>query len=323
MKKLYVLATALFIGASAQAQTIDFENYLPVAVDTFDNGSALTGDFEFLGGDVTLTSNYNPGGWWDGYSISNMTDITSTGYLNQYSSWTGSGYNSASYAVAYQAGSIDAIPTNVSIQGFKITNGTYAALSMTNGDGYAKEFGTLYYADTMALDGTNGEDYLRVWFYGESHDGSMTDSVEVYLADYRFTDDTQDYILDSWIDVDFSGFGFLVASVTFKFESSDMDGPYLRTPTYFMMDDLIISPDAGISENELANVSTYPNPATDQLTIKGEEGILTITSLTGEVLYSEDHIELSQLDVSNYSNGVYVIKLINASGSYTNRFIKQ
>ena len=89
------------------------------------------------------------------------------------------------------------------------------------------------------------------------------------------------------------------------------------------VDNISVKYGLGFNENQLNNVSMYPNPATDQLMIKGEEGILTITSLTGEVLYSEDHDTFSQLDVSNYSNGVYVIKLINASGSYTNRFIKQ
>ncbi|NRA12536.1 MAG: DUF4465 domain-containing protein [Crocinitomicaceae bacterium] len=327
MKKLYVLATALFIGASAQAQTIDFESF-GLAVDTFDNGSALGDDFEFLTGDVTLTSNYNPGGWWDGFAISNMNDVTTAGWTNEYSAYSGSGGNgSATFAVWYYDGNIETANSDLSIDSFFISNTTFSALSMLNGDpgGYGKQFGTSVSGDNHGNipDGSNGEDFYRVWVYGEDEFGDLIDSSEVYLADYRFSDNTQDYIVDDWIKVDLTEYAEPITVVYFKVESSDTTGGWINTPTYFAIDNISVKWDLGVNENQLTNVSVYPNPATDQLMIKGEEGILTITSLTGAVLYSEDHSAFSQLDISNYSNGIYVIHLVNASGSYTNRFNKQ
>ncbi|MFT6984047.1 MAG: hypothetical protein ACJAUD_002827 [Crocinitomicaceae bacterium] len=331
MKKLYVLATALFIGASAQAQTIDFESF-GLAPNSFDNGSGGTGGyFEFLGGSVVLTNFYDTawGGYWTDFSISNMNDVVTPGFGNQYSAYPGSGVNnSATFAALYIDGNI-AVGGNLRIDSFFITNTTYAALSMLNGDagGYGKQFGSSVSGDIHGNipDGSNGEDFYRVWVYGEDEFGTKMDSSVVYLADYRFADNTQDYIVDNWMMVDLSAYSTTsaIASVSFKIESSDTTGGFINTPVYFAVDNISVSVLSGINENQLNNVSMYPNPATDQLMIKGEEGILTITSLTGEVLYSEDHVSFSQLDVSNYSNGVYVIKLINASGSYTNRFIKQ
>ncbi len=107
MKKIYVLATALLLGASTQAQqTIDFESFT-LAADTFDNGSAGNGDF-LLGTDQIRFSNvFTPNAWggsWTGHSISNMTDATTAGFGNQYSAFTGSGHNGSSdYTAGYSA----------------------------------------------------------------------------------------------------------------------------------------------------------------------------------------------------------------------------
>lgn len=330
MKKLYVLATALFIGASAQAQTIDFESF-GLAPNSFDNGSGgVGGEFEFLGGDVILTNFYDTawGGYWSEFSISNMNDVVTPGFGNQYSAYPGSGAdNSETFAMLYSNGFISATTSYISIDSFYIANATYSALSMLSGDagGYGKEFGTSVSGDIHGNipDGSNGEDFYRVWVYGADEFGNIFDSSLVYLADYRFADNTQDYISDDWLKVDLTTFSAPVSTVTFKIESSDTTGGFINTPTYFAVDNVSVKYGLGFNENQLNNVSMYPNPATNELMIKGEEGILTITSLTGEVLYSKDHVSFSQLDVSNYSNGVYVIKLINASGSYTNRFIKQ
>ena len=324
MKKLYVLATALFIGASAQAQVlIDFESFT-LAPETYDNGSGGNGNFGFSNGEVEFYNDYYvPWSSWTGFAISNTTDVTTPGFLNQYSSWTGSGYDgSSNYAVFYDTGYVSTSATYQSIESFKITNTTYAALSMRDGDGIGKQFGSIYNGDSTVIDGTDGEDFFRVKIYMESHDALQLDSMEVYLADYRFADDTQDYIVDSWMDVDLTA-SFIIGSVSFKMESSDTTGGWLNTPAYFAIDDVQIDIYGGVNENVLSDVSTFPNPVVNELTIQGEEGQLMITSANGQVMYSGSHSLLSQLDVSNYTSGIYVIQLVNASGSYTNRFIKQ
>lgn len=326
MKKLYVLTIALVIGASAQAQTVDFESFT-LAADTFDNGSAGNGDFLFLSNEVSFTNVYDTQ-WssWSGFAISNMTDVTTDGWGNQYSVYTGSGYDgSSNYAVYFDWGvnSIETTGSNNAIDSFFITNTTYSALSMLNGDGWGKQFGSIYNGDSTVIDGTNGEDFYRIWVYGNNDAGDVVDSVEIYLADYRFADNNLDYIVDDWIKVDLTGFGAPITKVHFKIESSDTTGGFINTPTYFAVDNVHITIGAGVSENQLTDVSVYPNPATDRLVIKGERGTVSITSLTGEQLFTGEHNQFTQLDLSDYSSGIYVIQLVNASSSYTNRFVKQ
>ena len=61
------------------------------------------------------------------------------------------------------------------ITGVLVTNSTYAAISMRDGDQFAKKFG-----------GESGDDpdFFRLVAHGYK-DGSLTDSVEFFLADYQ------------------------------------------------------------------------------------------------------------------------------------------
>jgi len=322
MKKIYILATALFLGANTNAQQlIDFESFsLPASVDTFDNGSAGNGDFTI---DYATFSNTYDSQWgsWTGFSVSNMTDVTTPGYANQYSSFVGAGVNSsATYAVFYSNGSI-VTDGNVKLNSFNITNTTYAAISMRDGDSFAKKFGDTVNA-AGASDGTNGEDFFKVWIYAEDLAGNNKDSVEFFLADYRFADSTQDYIVDAWTSVDLTGFNFNVQKLSFKLESSDVGQWGMNTPSYFAIDDIdAVNLDASINENTLS-ISVYPNPVEDILTVNGEYGVITLTNINGQVVFSENHNSTSQIDMSKFDNGVYFLRLTNSNGSAVQRIIK-
>ncbi len=63
------------------------------------------------------------------------------------------------------------------------------------------------------------------------------------------------------------------------------------------------------------NISVYPNPTKDLLTVNLEESarpssVLTVTDINGKVLQqAEITSDVEQLDFSNYSNGVYFLTL--------------
>ena len=80
----------------------------------------------------------------------------------------------------------------------QVTNTTYAWDSMLNGDGFAKQFG-----------GASGDDpdFLQLVITGYDALGVATGSVDFLLADYRFADNAQDYILTDWTPVDLSSLG--------------------------------------------------------------------------------------------------------------------
>ncbi len=326
MKKIYVLATALLLGASTQAQqTVDFESFT-LAADTFDNGSAGNGDF-LLGTDqIRFSNEFTPNNWggsWTGYSISNMSDVTTAGIGNQYSVFTGSGYDgSSNFAIGYSSGLITCENEYQFIDSFKITNTTYTAISMRDGDSFGKEFGSLNNA-AGDPDGTNGEDFYRVWVICEDYAQTQKDSIEVLLADYRFADNTQDYIVEEWLNVDVQSVGFMVNKISIRMESSDNHPQYgMNTPAYYAIDNVVSSFPLGLEENELLSINAFPNPVEDKLTVKGEEGVLTIIDLSGSVILSKEHKELSILDLSNLNNGVYILSVTNSSGKFTQKIVK-
>src|SRR3989338_7734101 len=181
MKKMYVLAAALSFGTFANAQfVVDFE-INPLAPESYDNGSTGSGDFFF--GNLLFNNDYDTsfGGIWNGFAISNITDVTTPGITNQYSAFPGAGAgNYNQYAVAFFDPTI--IGSAALIDSFRITNSTYAALSMRDGNQFGKQFGSIYDANGM-VDGTNGEDFFRVWIIAKDAFSNAEDSLEFYLAD--------------------------------------------------------------------------------------------------------------------------------------------
>lgn len=229
-------ALALSLHA-ATAAVVNFDSVvLPPA--GYQNGSLPTDNFNF--GGVSFFNSYDTTyGSWSGFAISNHADTTTAGYLNQYSAITGSGAGgSANYAVGYY--SSYSTSTNVSLGsltnltglGASITNTTYTALSMADGDMFSKKFG-----------GTSGNDadWLRLTIQGFAG-GSLTGTIDFYLADFRSADNAQDYIVRDWRFVDFSALG-TADEIRFSMSSSD-NGPFgMNTPSYFAVDHFLAVPE--------------------------------------------------------------------------------
>ncbi len=323
MKKIYILATALFLGANVQAQQlIDFESFtMPATADTMVNGSDFLGDFTI--DYATFSNSYDTtGGYvsWSGFAVSNYTDVVTAGFSNQYSSYVGTGANASStYGVFYANGSITTDASH-KLNSIKVTNTTYAAISMRDGDSFAKKFGETVDA-SGADDGTNGEDFFILYVVAEDLIGNNKDSVEFYLADYRFADNTQDYIVDAWTTIDLTSFNFEVQKLTFHLTSSDVGQWGMNTPNYFAIDDIDAMTVGGLNENTLS-IAAYPNPVENMLTVNGEYGTITLTNMNGQVVYSAKHNGNSQIDMSKLDKGVYFLRLVNENGSAVQKIIK-
>ena len=80
----------------------------------------------------------------------------------------------------------------------------------------------------------------------------------------------------------------------------------------------------GVEENE-ASFNIYPNPVSDRLVIETEANIeaVTIYTVTGVVVYSEVDFNNNTIDVSDFANGVYVMKVRTENGEAVQRFIKK
>ncbi len=295
---------------SSDNQVVDFEDY------DFDywNGSDLSGGFR--SGAAYFYNSYNEAwGAWSGFAYSRKTDTQTAGYTNQYSAITGGGHNSETYAVSYSTSGVK-FDSVYAVSSIYVTNSTYAYLSMQNGDAFAKKFG-----------GDTGDDpdWFLLTIKGYNN-GVFTDSVNFYLADYRFDDNSQDYIINEWTEVQLSSLGN-IDSLSFSLNSSDVGQWGMNTPAYFCMDDIqlmITSVDNNFAQN-INKVSIYPNPAKDLINIKNvENSEINIYSVAGKKVYSAVSLQnLKSVDVSGLKAGVYIVSVKSDSNIQTYKFIKQ
>ena len=82
-----------------------------------------------------------------------------------------------------------------------------------------------------------------------------------------------------------------------------------------------------INENSVGNFEFYPNPSTNQITIKVDNELLgsvyTIYDTIGKsVLNGKISSELNVIDLGNLSNGVYIIEVASKGNYFKNKFIK-
>lgn len=210
--------------------TIDFEN-LTLGSNSYWNGSDGSGPF--TSGIATFPNYYDQDNfYWEGFTYSNRNDTVTEGYFNQYSVYD-SKNNGNKFAVYYPpfSGSSNIQFNNkqmINVHSIQICNITYTALSMLNGDDFARKFGG---------DLGSYEDFLKLRIYGLDTFGHKLDSIDFYLADYRSTDNSKDYIVDKWTKVDLTSLG-AINQIGFKLTSSDNSDWGMNTPSYFCLDNL-------------------------------------------------------------------------------------
>lgn len=329
LQNVAIIASAIFADITTQAQTLASVENLTLAPNSYWNGATsnptVSTSGSFASGNVIFPNTYNGSwqGWESGWVYSNMKDSTTVGYTNQYSARPAIGYNnSANYVVAQpgSAGSVlrlNATAIGKQLDGFYVTNSTFATISMRDGDMFAKKFG-----------GTTGND--PDWFKLKitKYLGGMlqvNDTIEYYLADFRFTNNTQDYVVKNWQYINLKPLGN-VDSLLFTLSSSDNSGGYMNTPSYFCADNfrtLDVLATSINDETQHTNLNIYPNPTTDFININSEKKFTSvdITNLLGEVVIQSSE---NKIDISLLPNGVYNIQVFtNNQLVNTQKFIKQ
>ncbi len=173
---------------------------------------------------------------WTGFAVSNRTDTTTPGFGNQFSAIPGSGVGgSAKYGIGYYATYEDSTHmklgalTELAGKGAYITNTTYVALDMLSGSGFSKKFGG---------PSGNDADWLKLTITSFSSGIQTGNAIDYYLADYRFADNAQDYIVNEWTMVDFSALG-TADELRFTMSSSDSGSFGMNTPSFFAIDNVL------------------------------------------------------------------------------------
>ncbi len=171
---------------------------------------------------VKFSNTFN-GTWksWSGFAYSNMTNMDSAGYKNQFSVYSPAGANSSSnFGLAFAPEVATPITniefdTLVSPQSFMLNISTYTYLDIKNGSAFSSPF----------KDG----DYYKVQIEGFDINNNSTGKLDSYLADFR---SGKTYIVTNWTKVDLTALG-KVKKIEFKIISSNQN-----TPTYFCLDNL-------------------------------------------------------------------------------------
>lgn len=319
MKHLYTTCLALLVITSGLlAQTEDFEAF--GVTDGNPLNQAANG-VAFEGNNVLLYNNYNAD-WdsWDGFAISADTDVMTPGFGNQYSCIAGTGMGgSPSYAVSFASPtpSIELTEDGSIIDEIAINNSTYAYLSMLDGDSFSKKFGGVT---------GNDPDYFLLTIKGYLNGELLPDTLNHYLADFRFEDNTLDYIQSEWTILDIMGTIGGADVLTFELSSTDVGEFGMNTPAYFCMDDISVTLSGNTAELSTSlDIKVGPNPTTDYVTLTAQQPLeaVTLYDIQGNVRYrSEADRSTQTIDLSQYASGIYTILVSYEGTDYLQQIIK-
>ena len=105
----------------------------------------------------------------------------------------------------------------------QLGNCTHTALAIKYGYGSAKKFG-----------GRSGDDpdWLKLTITGIGLVDQVKGQIDFFLADFRFDDNSKDYVIGNWRYLDLTSLG-VVKRLEFELFSSDAG-----TPLYFCLDNL-------------------------------------------------------------------------------------
>lgn len=316
-KIFFLIVTSAFLNIHlVNAQIVaDFEDLTPGGAGYW-NGSDGSGGFQ--SGACSFNNSYDSTwGSWMGWAYSTLYDTVTAGFGNQYSAFAEPlpGVN-GQFGLSYGQKNGFTLTTSGSpgyLDSLSVANSTYTALSMRDGDSFAKKFG-----------GTTGNDpdFFKIVFRGFLQ-GSLKDSLEFFLADYRFSNNSQDYILKGFHTVQLTHFG-LIDSLEFELFSSDTSGQWMNTPAYVCMDNITAMMPTSISDRlSPDNFTVFPNPAATQIFWNPTEtGPIELYDSQGKLVRSEQLLS-AKIDISSLPSGIYILKKISATGILTKRLLIQ
>lgn len=296
--------------------------------------------------------------YWDGFTVSKTTSFptplpASDSYSSMYDQFSAMpqqgvlgatdpytvayyGYNADFFAYNHCGLTLDAANT---LCGMYVTNNAYVYNSIKYGDSFARAF-------------TTG-DYFKLTIKGYRN-GTLTDTVQYYLADYR--SGITPYVITTWKWVNLSKLG-TVDSVAFDLYTTD-EGQYgPNTPMYFCMDEFRVGTSgcgtcpatqrgsaasssssrsllksANEAETTTATVevqslqlSVAPNPASTEIRVAAASGcVLQVFDAQATLKYSvKMQADTEVISLAGFKTGTYSVVVNNGSDVKSVKFTKQ
>ena len=341
----------------AAAKQSNAQNYMQVGFEfaNFDTLKVLNGSDLITTGYTGTQDNNNQGNYfympidWDtsfggywrsGWAISKVIDTTEGegDYAAQlYAARPGTGFKGVfdqNWAVGQQGSKLKFVDLSegaVVFNGFHYTNTTFGYNVMKRGNMFAKKFG-----------GSSGNDADSLILVGKlyRHNKMETaiDTFRVALADFRFADNSQDYIVKDWRYVDMKyvsstlpAQGWVADSLEFALEGSDNDPQFgLNTPAFFAVDGFLFSFYESVQKFNKTELTVSPNPAQNwiSLSTKSQPKMIQVMDMTGKIwmpkatAFEGGQFFQFQLDLSALPMGVYQVTVVTESGMETAKVVK-
>ena len=319
MKKAILLTFLSILSIYSRAQNVlaDFESFTLAPNSAYSSTTSVS----FSTSNAVFPHVYDiPFTYWSGgFAYTNKMDSSTAGAGNLYGVRALKGYNgSDKYVVGQNNATIKLIAPNNSVDGFYITNTTYAYKSMKSGDQFAKKFGGV---------SGNDPDYLKITAKGFLGGSMKSDSSVFYLANFTFTNNVQDYIVSTWQFFNTSNLG-QVDSIQFFMYSSDMSGNFMNTPAFFALDNFSTSQIVGVREyQDNFNISIFPNPFKHSIHIEIENSdthLLSLYDNLGKEVFKQNISEKNNLiTLNDLNSGIYLIRITGKNSTVYKKIIKE
>lgn len=332
MKKTITLMILALSFTLLKAQTstiaIDFETFTLSLNSAYSNTNSVA----FSTSSVSFQYQWHPtfNYWSGGFSYTNKYDsaAVATSSPGLYGVKPLKGYNNSNtYVIAQDKGVIKLSAPSTTVEGFYIANSTYAYKAIKHGDAFARKFGdtTGTGSGTTIAQGSY-PDFFKVTVKGYKNGILKTDSVPFYLADYRFSNNAQDYVINNWQWVNTSSLGD-IDSLRFYLYTSDNGSFGPNTPLFFGMDNFTFKySTVGLTELTALNAThIYPNPIMNDLYIENptnSELNIQLLSMSGSLVKEENVTTSTKWDLSGVQAGVYFLKLSTKDNFSVKKFIK-
>ncbi len=272
-----------------------------------------TSEFRFLN---DYNRSYNS---WSGFAFSSWKNTDLATYQNQWSVWNGKAHSDSVFGLGYVSfGYSSPFPTNPSVLKFTkpvkldslfITNSTYTALTIKNGNNYAHAFSTA------------NKDYYEIHILPINKKDTL-DTIIVRLADYTTN---SPYIVKDWLKVDFSSLTDSVTQLSFDAVTTDVGSYGPNTPLYFCIDDISVESknvlEISRTEADKVCVSVFPNPVDNYLRILGGADNYEIFDIKGRRVKSGRYSGF--VAVNDLLPGIYILKVLRKDSVSYGKFIKK
>jgi hypothetical protein len=330
-KKTMTILSLAFCILTSKAQTIvaDFETFSLSANSAYSPTTSTPFHTSNASFQYSWDNTYSF--WSGGFSYTNKYDSSTAGFTNLYGVRAYKGYtNSATYVVGQDRGVIRLAAGQNTVNGFYITNTTYAYKAMASGSQFSRKFGdTTGTGSGTTIPQGSYPDFFKVIIKGYQNGTLKSDSVTAFLANYTFTNNAQDYILNTWQYVNTSAIG-TVDSIKFFMRSSDVGQYGINTPLFFAIDNFETSAPSTVGIIEHHNdiqLSAYPNPFTSFLNIRVDNRSIgsnaKIRDIAGKLVREEVlSEEINSVDLSTLQPGIYFLELDLADQKTIKKIIK-